>query len=80
MLCTPLFLRCTELLIEKYVDLKIPDDSGKKATPKELHDDVHDYAKDTLVLGLLLMEFNDSIWEGDGDRIIRCWKFLLPLF
>ena len=47
---------------------------SQKATPKEL-DGVHDYAKDTLVLGLLFMEFNDSIREGDGDRIIRCWKF-----
>ena len=55
-------------------------EKSKKGTPKQLHDGVHDYAKDTLVLGLLLMEFNDSIREGDGDRIIRCWKFLLPLF
>jgi L1 cell adhesion molecule like protein len=53
---------------------------SKKTTPKRVLDGVYDYAKDTLVLGLLLMEFNDSIREGDGDRIIRCWKFLLPLF
>lgn len=54
--------------------------TSKKAATKELHDGVHYYAKDTLVLGLLLMEFIDSVREGDGDRIIRCWKFLLPSF
>ena len=26
------------------------------------------------------MEFKDSIREGDGERIIRCWRYLLPLF
>ena len=26
------------------------------------------------------MEFMDAMREGDGERIIRCWKFLLPLF
>ena len=27
--------------------------------------------------GLLLLEFRDAIHEGDGPRIIRCWKFTL---
>lgn len=26
------------------------------------------------------MEFIDAIREGDDDRIIRCWRFFLPLF
>ena len=75
-------LLATEQLIENHMDLTIPEcvERKKKGTPKQPHDGVHDYAKDTLVLGLLLMEFNDSIREGDGDRIIRCWKFFLPLF
>ena len=25
-------------------------------------------------------EFDDAIREGDGDRVIRCWKFLLLFF
>lgn len=30
--------------------------------------------------GLLYMNFTDAVAEGDGDRIIRCWKFLLLHF
>ena len=30
--------------------------------------------------GLLYMNLTDAIAEGDGDRIIRCWKFLLLHF
>ena len=38
------------------------------------------YARETLTLGLLLMELNDAVREGDGHRIIRCWRFFLLLF
>ena len=27
--------------------------------------------------GLLLLELRDAIHEGDGPRIIRCWKFMI---
>ena len=26
------------------------------------------------------MEYRDAIREGDGIRVLRCWKYLLPLF
>ena len=29
---------------------------------------------------LLWAEFENAIKEGDGHQVIRCWKFLLPLF
>lgn len=38
------------------------------------------YSKEVLTLGLLFMEFCDAIREGDGTRIIRCWRFMLLLF
>ena len=38
------------------------------------------YSCNLLSLGLLFMEFNDGIREGDGERIIRCWRYFLPLF
>jgi len=31
-------------------------------------------------LGLFLMEFTDAIREGDGERILRCWKFFMLIF
>ncbi len=28
----------------------------------------------------LLLEFKDVIWEGDGNRIIRCWRYMLLIY
>ena len=33
-----------------------------------------------ITLGLLWHGFHDTIREGDGDRILLYWKFLLPVF
>lgn len=38
------------------------------------------YATDVITLGLLWHGFHDSVKEGDGDRILLYWKFLLPIF
>ena len=43
-------------------------------------DGVCAYASELLSLGLLWHGFHDAIKEGDGDRIIRYWKFLLVVF
>ena len=38
------------------------------------------YQCDLMDHGLLYMNFIDAVAEGDGDRIIRCWNFLLLRF
>lgn len=43
-------------------------------------DHVKRYAVEVLSLGQLYMEFSDSIREADGDRILRCWRYLMLLF
>ena len=43
-------------------------------------DKVLGYAIELLTLGLLYVEFTDTVKEGDGQRVHRCWKFMLPLF
>ena len=43
-------------------------------------DTVMNYADEVFSLGLFLLEFIDAIHEGDGGRILRCWKFMLLLF
>ena len=43
-------------------------------------DGVCAYASELLSLGLLWHGFHDAIKEGDGERIIRYWKFLLVVF
>lgn len=43
-------------------------------------DGVLAYAKEVLSLALLWAEFEDAIKEGDSLRVIKCWKFFLPIF
>ena len=48
----------------------------------EIHDDVvqddmYNYQKALLDYGMVILNFFDAISEGDGDRVIRNWKFLL---
>ena len=64
-----------EELINAFVDVSYqPEESTKD------DDHVLAYAKEVMSLGLLLMEYIDSIREGDGERLLRCWRFFLPLF
>ncbi len=58
----------------KFIHLSYP----ASVTPEKDH--ILAYAKEVMSLGVLLMEFNDAIREGDGQRILRCWKFFLPTF
>lgn len=43
-------------------------------------DGIMEYGKEVFSLGLLYMEFHDAIKEGDGLRVLRCWKYLLLIF
>ena len=59
-----------------YVDLEMKPGS----LSVECDDKVQCYAAELLSLGLMYMEFSDSIREGDGLRIIRCWRYLMLIF
>ena len=41
---------------------------------------VQNYALLVIGFGLMACNFNDAWREGDGGRLLRCWKFLLPHF
>ena len=43
-------------------------------------DHVLKYATEVMSLGLLYLEFKDAVREGDGPRVLRCWKFFFLLF
>lgn len=43
-------------------------------------DKVHAYAKQVLSLGCIYLEYSDAIREGDGERVLRCLRYLLPIF
>lgn len=76
-------LMASGALVDKYVDLsmeKAENTSDSSAREVSGHDGVVEYASEVLTLGLLLMEFNDAIREGDGNRICRCWQYFLLIF
>ena len=43
-------------------------------------DKVHLYASQLMTLLLFWHAFNDAVREGDGDRVLSYWKFLLVIF
>ena len=47
------------------------DDSG---------DTCYNYARVLCHYGSLVMEFRDAWAEGDGERVLRCWRLFLPHF
>ena len=47
---------------------------------RQARDGVLEYASAVLNDGLLFLEFCDAIREGDGERILRCWKAMLIYF
>lgn len=49
-------------------------------TVTETKDGVYNYARVLCHFGSLVMEFRDAWAEGDGERITRCWRLLLPHF
>ena len=43
-------------------------------------DSASSYSIQLLRIGCLYMEFADAIREGDGVRVLRCWRYFLPVF
>ena len=70
-----------KLIVVNYVCF--PQTGSSENSPAadiETADGVYMYATDLLTLAVLWHGFHDSIKEGDGDRILRYWKFLLIIF
>lgn len=75
-------------VVDRFVEIKPPPifrAPNQVTTPSvestSTHPDlISAYSRNLLSLGMLFLEFNDGIREGDGERIIRCWRYFLPLF
>ena len=50
--------------------------TNKESSPKS-SDDMFSYQCSFLEYAVLVRNFQDAVLEGDGDRLIRCWKFSL---
>ena len=42
------------------------------------NDDMMNYQCSLLEFGMIQLNFHDAILEGDGERVLQCWKFMLP--
>lgn len=67
----------SEKIVSKYIKICLSD---TEQSEEGITDMVVNHSTDFLTLSLLWYGFHDSIKEGDGNRILRYWKFLLPLF
>lgn len=64
-------------VLEKFLRVIIP---GVDFEGMQTNDGVYLYATDLLYLGLIWHGYYDAIREGDGDRVLTYWKFLLLIF
>ena len=64
---------------EQPTELKTTEIHDSKSI-REKDDCIYNYACARLGLGLLLHNFDDSVREGDGERTLRCWKFLMLIY
>ena len=71
---TEVVLHAVTDLLDQFVDLTF---CQPEASPSDAEDRIHAYACEVITLGLLLIDFNDAVREGDGTRIIRLWRYLL---
>ena len=53
---------------------------GKKTKDIVERDRVNTYASEVLSLGMVWHHYYDAIKEGDGDRVMRIWKYLMVIF
>ena len=63
------------LIASKFVDVSFNGRSNVSTG-----DSVHDYSRHLLTIGCLYFELRDAIKEGDGERVLQCWRYLLPVF
>ena len=67
-------------IVEKYVDLATAFKTQPQKSKEKSEGTVYDYACEVISLALLYLDMKDSVREGDGDRIILVWKYLMLLY
>ena len=70
-----ILLKISADIVDKFIDFSY--NRSDKSTSNDL---VQEYAIQILSLGFFYLEFSNSVKEGDGERILRCWRYLLPIF
>lgn len=73
-------MMCTSQQLPQTITKVVPRSRVDEVVRRTAVDGVFNYASAVLNDGLLLFEFIDSIREGDGERILRCWRAMLIYF
>ena len=63
-------------IIDRFLDIRYS--VTLPATDKD--DGILMYGKQFLSIGCLYLEFTDAIKEGDGERVLRCWRYFIIIF
>ena len=70
-------------IIEKFslsmIDEFINFDFNSETSYRE-GDGVRRYSEFVLSLGMFYWEYSDAIQKGDGKHLLRCWRYMHPLF
>ena len=55
---------------------------SEEQTPpaEQTTDDRYNYATALLNFGMIVFNFDDAVKEGDVERILRCWQFMMQIF
>lgn len=67
-------------IVDEFTDIRTFETSPDGNDNKEKQDKVLAYAKEVMSFGLLYTELVDAVHEGDGLRVLRWWRFMLPIF
>ena len=70
-------LLAKRIVEQGFVKINLPGELNVDSLGNDM---VYNYSTDLLTFCLLWHGFHDSIREGDGNRILRYWKFLMVIF
>lgn len=74
--------KCLSEIVTKFAThrgLTLDGDNNDEETTS-LSDRVYEYAASVVGLGLMARNCSDATREGDGERLMRSWKFLMLHF
>uniref|UniRef100_A0A1X7TR30 DUF6589 domain-containing protein n=1 Tax=Amphimedon queenslandica TaxID=400682 RepID=A0A1X7TR30_AMPQE len=70
--------RFSSQIVKRFVDVDTSFDV--RESPSNNEDKVLAYSKLLMSLGMIYLEYCDGIKEGDGMRVLRCWRYMLLIF
>ena len=71
-------VKISQNIVTKFVDFTFWP--TPEANHSKTEDNVRLYAIQAISFGIFYLEYSDAIREGDGDRVLRCWRYMLPMF